>query len=42
MDAINGRLAGLDEANRAKLKVFLMGKEKAAMMMFFKQWVQVA
>jgi len=42
MDAINARLAGLDEANRAKLKVFLMGKEKAAMMMFFKQWVQVA
>jgi hypothetical protein len=27
-DAINARLAGLDEANRAKLKVFLMGKEK--------------
>jgi len=41
-DAINARLSGLDEANRAKLKIFLMGKEKAAMMMFFKQWVQVA
>jgi len=42
MDAINARLSGLDEANRAKLKIFLMGKEKAALMMFFKQWVQVA
>merc|ERR1712216_977335 len=41
-DAINARLAGLDEANRAKLKVFLMGKEKQKMMMFFKQWVHVA
>merc|ERR1711966_35499 len=41
-DAINARLSGLDEANRAKLKVFLMGKEKAQLMMFFKQWVQVA
>merc|ERR1712010_202353 len=41
-DAINARLAGLDEANRAKLKVFLMGKEKQAMMLFFKQWVEVA
>merc|ERR1719163_1400031 len=41
-DAINARLAGLDEANRAKLKVFLMGKEKQKMMMFFKQWVEVA
>merc|ERR1711966_586670 len=41
-DAINARLSGLDEANRAKLKIFLMGKEKAAMMMFFRQWVQVA
>merc|ERR1711957_344277 len=34
--------SGLDEANRAKLKVFLMGKEKAQLMMFFKQWVMVA
>merc|ERR1712195_186235 len=41
-DAINARLSGLDEANRAKLKVFLMGKEKAQLMMFFKQWVMVA
>merc|ERR1712153_242930 len=41
-DAINARLSGLDEANRAKLKVFLMGKEKAHLMMFFKQWVMVA
>merc|ERR1711977_555167 len=41
-DAINARLAGLDEANRAKLKVFLMGKEKQKMMMFFKVWVEVA
>merc|ERR1712195_91895 len=38
-DAINARLSGLGEANRAKLKVFLMGKEKAQLMMFFKQWV---
>merc|ERR1712028_211007 len=41
-DAINGRLGALDEANRAKLKLFLMGKEKQALMMFFKQWVAVA
>jgi len=41
-DAINARLSGLDEANRAKLKVFLMGKEKAQLMMFFKEWVMVA
>jgi hypothetical protein len=41
-DAINARLGALDEANRAKLKIFLMGKEKQALMMFFKQWVQVA
>lgn len=41
-DAINAALAGMDEANRAKLRVFLMGKEKQKMMMFFKQWVEVA
>jgi len=41
-DAINARLGALDEANRAKLKVFLMGKEKQKMMMFFKVWVEVA
>merc|ERR1711977_273518 len=41
-DAINARLNALDEANRAKLKVFLMGKEKQKMMMFFKVWVEVA
>jgi len=41
-DAINARLGALDEANRAKLKIFLMGKEKQMLMMFFKQWVQVA
>jgi hypothetical protein len=41
-DAINARLGALDEANRAKLKLFLMGKEKQALMMFFKQWVAVA
>jgi len=40
-DAINARLAALDEANRAKLKVFLMGKEKQQMMLFFKVWVEV-
>jgi len=40
--AINARLGALDEANRAKLKIFLMGKEKQMLMMFFKQWVQVA
>merc|ERR1712153_125323 len=33
-DAINARLSGLDEANRAKLKVFLMGKEKALMELY--------
>jgi Skp family chaperone for outer membrane proteins len=41
-DAINARLSLLDEANRAKLRVFLMGKEKQKMMLFFKQWVEVA
>merc|ERR1712195_99334 len=41
-DAINAALAGMDEANKAKLRVFLMGKEKQKMMMFFKQWVEVA
>merc|ERR1711966_349805 len=40
-DAINARLSGLDEANRAKLRVFLMGKEKQQMMLFFKQWVEI-
>merc|ERR1712195_101956 len=40
-DAINAALAGMDEANKAKLRVFLMGKEKQKMMMFFKQWVEV-
>lgn len=41
-DAINARLGALDEANRAKLKLFLMGKDKQKLMMFFKQWVTVA
>merc|ERR1711966_146959 len=40
-DAINARLNALDEANRAKLRVFLMGKEKQQMMLFFKQWVEL-
>merc|ERR1712195_356107 len=40
-DAIKAALAGMDEANKAKLRVFLMGKEKQKMMMFFKQWVEV-
>merc|ERR1711957_11814 len=37
-----GLLEAKKQANRAKLKVFLMGKEKAQLMMFFKQWVMVA
>merc|ERR1711935_1274272 len=41
-DAINARLGALDEASRAKLKIFLMGKEKQMLMMFYKQWVHMA
>merc|ERR1711966_103307 len=40
-DAINARLGALDEANKAKLRVFLMGKQKQQQMLFFKQWVEV-
>eukprot|EP00656_Telonema_subtile_P049660 TRINITY_DN621_c0_g1_i1.p1 TRINITY_DN621_c0_g1~~TRINITY_DN621_c0_g1_i1.p1 ORF type:complete len:638 (-),score=247.81 TRINITY_DN621_c0_g1_i1:189-2102(-) len=41
-DAINARLGAMDEYNRAKLRVFLMNKDKQKLMMFFKQWVEVA
>jgi hypothetical protein len=37
-DAINGRLASLDEMNKAKLRVFLNGKRLGKMSTFFKFW----
>eukprot|EP00658_Telonema_sp_P-2_P076317 TRINITY_DN6659_c0_g1_i1.p2 TRINITY_DN6659_c0_g1~~TRINITY_DN6659_c0_g1_i1.p2 ORF type:complete len:642 (+),score=238.32 TRINITY_DN6659_c0_g1_i1:192-2117(+) len=40
--AIDARMAALSEANRAKLRVFLMNKERQQLMMFFKQWLEVA
>jgi len=41
-DALNGRLAALDEANKAKLRVFLDAKRLGKMSTFFKHWSNVA
>merc|ERR1712072_844781 len=41
LDAINGRLAMMDEMNKAKLRVFLNGKRLGKMSTFFKWWADV-
>merc|ERR1711998_100373 len=40
-DAINARLSALDEANKAKLRVFLDAKRLGKMSTFFKHWANV-
>lgn len=41
MDAINARLAMMDEFNKAKLRIFLDGKRLGKMSTFFKFWTDV-